>query len=402
MFLDLFYGLRDEGVPVAVQEWQMFMTSLEKGLHDSNLLAFYNIAKATLIKSETYYDAFDRVFARVFHGVEGELSANDELNEWLSDPKNFDELTEEQRKMIEELDADELMRRYLETLEEQDERHDGGGRWVGTGGHSPFGNGGKHPTGIRVGGKSKNQSAMKVAEDRRFQEYRTDHTLDIRNVRLALKRLRHLTREGPSDELDLDETVDETCRNAGEIEFVYRADRRNNVRLLLLMDVGGTMEPYYEPVSRLLTALHEERGLREFKSYYFHNCVYEKLGTNADLYVKDAIPTGDILRRFDERWKVLIVGDAAMHPAELMNPRGNINPRFESETRGIDWLMRIREHFDRCVWLNPDPPSDWNHTRTTKVIGEIFPMYALSLDGIQDAVTSLVGARPSAPGITRH
>ncbi len=402
MFLDLFYGLRDEGVPVAVQEWQMFMTSLEKGLHDSNLLAFYNIAKATLIKSETYYDAFDRVFARVFHGVEGELSANDELNEWLSDPKNFDGLTEEQRKMIEELDADELMRRYLETLEEQDERHDGGGRWVGTGGHSPFGNGGEHPTGIRVGGKSKNQSAMKVAEDRRFQEYRTDHTLDIRNVRLALKRLRHLTREGPSDELDLDETVDETCRNAGEIEFVYRADRRNNVRLLLLMDVGGTMEPYYEPVSRLLTALHEERGLREFKSYYFHNCVYEKLGTNADLYVKDAIPTGDILRRFDERWKVLIVGDAAMHPAELMNPRGNINPRFESETRGIDWLMRIREHFDRCVWLNPDPPSDWNHTRTTKVIGEIFPMYALSLDGIQDAVTSLVGARPSAPGITRH
>jgi hypothetical protein len=380
----------------------MFMTSLEKGLHDSNLLAFYNIAKATLIKSETYYDAFDRVFARVFHGVEGELSANDELNEWLSDPKNFDELTEEQRKMIEELDADELMRRYLETLEEQDERHDGGGRWVGTGGHSPFGNGGQHPTGIRVGGKSKNQSAMKVAEDRRFQEYRTDHTLDIRNVRLALKRLRHLTREGPSDELDLDETVDETCRNAGEIEFVYRADRRNNVRLLLLMDVGGTMEPYYEPVSRLLTALHEERGLREFKSYYFHNCVYERLGTNADLYVKDAIPTGDILRRFDERWKVLIVGDAAMHPAELMNPRGNINPRFESETRGIDWLMRIREHFDRCVWLNPDPPSDWDHTRTTKVIGEIFPMYALSLDGIQDAVTSLIGARPSSPGITRH
>ena len=402
MFLDLFYGLRDEGVPVAVQEWQMFMTSLEKGLHDSNLLAFYNIAKATLIKSETYYDAFDRVFARVFHGVEGELSANDELNEWLSDPKDFDGLTDEQRKMIEELDADELMRRYLETLEEQDERHDGGGRWVGTGGHSPFGNGGQHPTGIRVGGKSKNQSAMKVAEDRRFQEYRTDHTLDIRNVRLALKRLRHLTREGPSDELDLDETVDETCRNAGEIEFVYRADRRNNVRLLLLMDVGGTMEPYYEPVSRLLTALHEERGLREFKSYYFHNCVYERLGTNADLYVKDAIPTGDILRRFDERWKVLIVGDAAMHPAELMNPRGNINPRFESETRGIDWLMRIREHFDRCVWLNPDPPSDWDHTRTTKVIGEIFPMYALSLDGIQDAVTSLIGARPSSPGINRH
>ena len=402
MFLDLFYGLRDEGVPVAVQEWQMFITSLEKGLHDSNLFAFYNIAKATLIKSETYYDAFDRVFARVFQGVEGELSASDELSEWLSDPKNFDGLTEEQRKMIEQLDADELMRRYLETLEEQDERHDGGGRWVGTGGHSPFGNGGEHPTGIRVGGQSQNRSAMKVAEDRRFEEYRTDHTLDIRNVRLALKRLRHLTREGPNDELDIDETVDETCRNAGEIELIYQSERRNNVRLLLLMDVGGTMEPYYEPVSRLLTALHEERGLRDFRSFYFHNCVYERLGTNADLYVKDAIPTGDLLRRFDERWKVLIVGDAAMHPAELMNPRGNINPRFESDTRGIDWLMRIQDHFNRVVWLNPDPPSDWQYTRTTEVIGQIFPMYPLSLDGIQDAVTSLVGARPSAAGITRH
>lgn len=402
MFLDLFYGLRDEGVPVAIQEWQMFITSLEKGLHDSNLFAFYNVAKATLIKSETYYDAFDRVFARVFQGVEGELSASDELSEWLSDPKNFDGLTDEQRKMLEQLDADELMRRYLETLEEQDERHDGGGRWVGTGGHSPFGNGGEHPTGIRVGGQSQNRSAMKVAEDRRFEEYRTDHTLDIRNVRMALKRLRHLTREGPDDELDIDETVDETCRNAGEIELIYRSERRNNVRLLLLMDVGGTMEPYYEPVSRLLTALHEERGLRDFKPFYFHNCVYERLGTNADLYVKDAIPTGDLLRRFDERWKVLIVGDAAMHPAELMNPRGNINPRFESDTRGIDWLMRIQEHFNRVVWLNPDPPSDWQYTRTTQVIGQIFPMYPLSLDGIQDAVTSLVGARPSAAGITRH
>jgi len=402
MFLDFFYGLRDEGIPVAMQEWQMFMTVLERGMHDTSLLSFYNLARATLVKSETYFDAFDRVFAKVFHGVEGELSVSDELMEWLNDPKNFQELTEEQRKMMEELDADELMRRFLETLAEQDERHDGGGRWIGTGGHSPFGHGGEHPTGMRVGGKSQNRSAMKVAEDRRFQEYRTDVTLDIRNVKVALKRLRHLTREGPNEELDLDETVDETCKNAGEIELVYRSERRNNVRLLLLMDVGGTMDPYYEPVSRLLTALHEERGLRDFRAFYFHNCIYERLGTTADLYVKDAVPTGDLLRRFDERWKVLIVGDAAMHPAELMNPRGNINPRFESESRGIDWLLKIRQHFERVVWLNPDPPKDWEYTRTTQVIKDIFPMLPLSLDGIQDAVTTLVGARPSAPGITRH
>ena len=402
MFLDFFYEMREEGIPVAMQEWQMFMTVLERGLHDSSLMSFYNLAKSTLVKSETYFDAFDRVFAKVFQGVEGELAVSDELEEWLKNPENFKDLTDEQRAMLEELDANELMRKFLETLAEQDERHDGGGRWVGTGGHSPFGHGGEHPTGIRVGGESQNRSAMKVAEDRRFQDYRTDVTLDVRNVKVALKRLRHLTREGTDDELDLDETVDETCRNAGEIELIYRAERRNNVRLLLLMDVGGTMDPYYEPVSRLLTALHEERGLRDFRPYYFHNCIYERVGTTADLYMKDAIPTGDLLRRYDERWKVLIVGDAAMHPAELMNPRGNINPRHESETRGIDWLMKFREHFERIVWMNPDPQSDWEYTRTTQVIRSIFPMLPLSLDGIQDAVTMLVGARPSAPGVTRH
>jgi uncharacterized protein with von Willebrand factor type A (vWA) domain len=402
VFLDLFYGLREEGVPVSIQEWQMLMTALEKGLHGSSLLSFYHVSRATLIKSETYFDAFDRVFARVFEGVEGEISLEDEVMEWLNDPKNFEELTDEQREMLERLASDELLQKFLETLAEQDERHDGGGKWVGTGGRSPFGHGGEHPTGIRVGGQSQNRSAMKVAEDRRFKDYRTDLTLDTRNIKSALRRLRHLTRQGPDDELDIDDTVDETCKNAGEIELIYRAERRNNVRLLLLMDVGGTMDPYYEPVSRLLTALHEERGLRDFKAYYFHNCIYERLGTTADLYMKDAIPTGDVLRRLDERWKVVIVGDAAMHPAELMNPRGNINPRFEADTRGIDWLMRVQDHFERCVWLNPDPPKDWDYTRTTKVIKDLFPMYPLSLDGIQDAVTTLIGSRPSAPNIVRH
>ena len=164
MFLDLFYGLRDEGVPVSIQEWQTLMTALEKGLHGSNLLSFYHISRATLIKSETYFDSFDRVFARVFHGVEGELTLSQELDEWLNDPKKFDGLTDEQREALQHLDADELMRQFLERLEEQDDRHDGGGKWVGTGGHSPFGHGGEHPTGIRVGGESKSRSAMTSAK----------------------------------------------------------------------------------------------------------------------------------------------------------------------------------------------------------------------------------------------
>ncbi len=397
MFLDLFYGLRESGVPVGMQEWMMLVEALKKNLHGSNLMSFYNISRSCLVKSEAYFDAFDRVFARTFHGVEGELSASEELLDWLNDPKNFDGLTDEQRAALEHLDADELMRRYWETLEEQDERHDGGGRWVGTGGHSPFGHGGEHPTGIRVGGQSQRRSAMKVAEDRRFRDYRTDATLDIRATKLALKKLRNLTRQGPSDELDLDESIDETCRNGGEIELVFRPERINNVRLLLFMDVGGTMDPYYEPVSRLLTALHEERGLRDFKAYYFHNCIYEMVGTTADLYRKDAVPTADVLRRLDERWKCLIVGDGAMHPAELMQERGNINPRYESDTRGIDWLWRIAKHFNRSVWLNPDPKQVWDTNQTTRAISTLFPMYPLTVDGIADAVGSLVGAKPQGP-----
>jgi uncharacterized protein with von Willebrand factor type A (vWA) domain len=393
MFLDLFYGLRDEGVPVALQEWMAFLEALGKGLHNSNLLRFYHLARACLVKSETYFDAFDRVFARVFQGVEGSLDIADEVLEWLRDPKNFRELTPEELAELERLSSDELMQRFLETLAEQTERHDGGGRWIGTGGRSPFGHGGQHPTGIRVGGQGGRRSAMKVAGERRFRDYRTDVALDARNLRFALKRLRQLTRTGLATELDLDETIDETCRNAGEIDLVFRPPRKNDVRLLLLMDVGGTMDPYYDPMSQLLTALHEERGLCELVPYYFHNCIYDHVYTRARLLRADAMPTGDILRRLDERWKVLIVGDAAMHPAELLEPHGGINPHNTSPTPGVVWLQRIAGHFERTVWVNPDDRDLWDHSHTARLIRRLFPMFHLSIDGLGDAVQALVGAR---------
>jgi hypothetical protein len=395
MFLDLFYGLRDEGVPVAVQEWQAFLTALEQGLHGSDLLRFYHLGRACLVKSETYFDAYDRVFARVFQGVEGEFGdeVTDRLLEWLRQAKDLPQLTPEQLAELERLTSDELMRRFLETLGEQTDRHDGGNRWVGTGGRSPFGNTGTHPTGIRVGGQSRSRSAMKVAEERRFADYRTDRTLDIRQMRVALRRLRQLTRTGLASELDLDETVDETCRNAGEIELVFRPPRKNEVRLLLLMDVGGTMDPYVEPMSQMLTALHEERGLRAFEPYYFHNCVYEQVYTRARMLRSDAVPTADLLRRLDERWKVVLVGDAIMNPAELLQPHGNIDPRRHSETPGITWLHRIVQHFERAVWVNPEPPTEWDYVQTTKVIRRLFPMFPLTIDGITEAVQALVGAR---------
>lgn len=393
VFLDLFYGLRDEGVPVAIQEWMTLMEALSRGLHGSSLLRFYHLARACLVKSEAFYDAFDRVFARVFHGVEGAFDVTDEVLEWLRDPKNLPELTPEQRAALERLSGDELLRRFLETLAEQTERHDGGGRFIGTGGHSPFGHGGEHPTGIRVGGPGRNRSAMKVAEARHFRDYRTDLTLDIRQLKVALRRLRQLTRRGPATELDLDGTIDETCRNAGEIELVFRPERRNDVRLLLLMDVGGTMDPYYEPVSRLLTALHEVRGLRDFRAYYFHNCVYDEVYAEASLRRSEAVPTAELLRRLPEHFKVMFVGDAAMHPAELLEPHGGIDPTRTTETPGIAWLHRIRDHFERAVWLNPDDPEVWDHTHTTRLIRRLFPMYHLSVEGLAEAVGALVGAR---------
>jgi uncharacterized protein with von Willebrand factor type A (vWA) domain len=394
MFLDLFYGLRDEGVPLAIQEWQTFLRALEEGLHNSSLLGFYHLGRACLIKSETYFDAYDRVFARVFKGVEGALGdeVTEKVLEWLRDPKNFPNLTPEQLAQLERLGSDELMRRFLETLQKQSERHDGGDRWIGTGGRSPFGHGGQHPTGIRVGGPARGRSAMKVAEERRFKDYRTDMALDVRQIRVALRRLRQLTRSGEATELDIDETIDETCRNAGEIEMVFRPPRRNDVRLLLFMDVGGTMDPYYEPVSQLLTALHEDRGLREFQPYYFHNCVYDHVYTGARMLRADAVPTGDILRRLDSRWKAAIVGDAAMHPAELLEPFGNIDPRRTSATAGIVWLQRIAAHFDRSVWLNPEGTAYWE-ADTCRLIRRLYPMFHLSTDGLTAAMHALVGAR---------
>jgi uncharacterized protein with von Willebrand factor type A (vWA) domain len=393
MFLDFFYGLRDEGVPVGTQEWLALIEAMEKGLHGSSLTRFYNLSRACLVKHEAYFDAFDRVFARIFKGVEGSLDhVTEELLEWLADPANMPELTEEQLAELERLSNDELMRRFLETLAEQTERHDGGGRWVGTGGKSPYGNNGVHPTGIRVGGPGRNRSAMKVAEERRFRDYRTDVSLDVRQMKVALKRLRQLTRTGVATELDIDETIDETCRNAGEIEMVFRAPRRNDVRLLLMMDVGGTMTPYYEPVSRLLTALFEERGLRALETYYFHNTVYDKVFSSARMTRDTEVPLADILRRLDSRWKLIFVGDAAMHPAELLEAHGNIDPRRTSPTASIAWMQRIADHFDRSVWLNPEEQRYWDHTHTNRVLRRLFPMFELSVDGVTEAVKALVGA----------
>ncbi|MGB0618517.1 MAG: vWA domain-containing protein [Myxococcota bacterium] len=407
VFLDFFYTLRSAGLKSTLQEWRMLLTCLEKGLHKSTVEGFYHVARACLVKSESDFDTFDLVFADYFEGIEGAIELSPELLDWLANPKPAEELTPEELAALEHLDIEELMKKFQETLAEQEERHDGGSKWVGTGGKSPYGHGGTHPTGIRVGGGPGKRSAMKVYEDRQFSDYRTDVALDTRNVKLALRRLRQLTRTDGPEELDIDGTIDKTCKEAGEIELVFRPKRKNDVRLLLLMDVGGTMDPYFEPVSRLLTALHEERGLRDFQAYYFHNCVYERVYTSGRLLRSESMMTADLLRTYGERWKLMVVGDAAMHPSELNSARGNINFRNETETSGVSWLDRLQRHFDRSVWLNPDRPVEWAMSSTCRQISGMFPMYHLSVNGLEDGVKGLVGARPAtirpimAPGSSR-
>jgi uncharacterized protein with von Willebrand factor type A (vWA) domain len=392
MFLDFFYALREEGIPVTVQEWQTLLTALDRGLHGQSLDRFYGIARACLVKTEARYDAFDRAFLRVFQGVEGALPIADELLEWLKDPKNLPELTAEQLAALQELSSTELMERLARTLEEQKERHDGGNRWIGTGGSSPHGHGGQHPTGIRVGGQAGRRSAMKVAEKRQYLGYRTDITLDTRQMKVALRRLRQLTRVGTATELDLDGTIDATCKNAGEIELQFRPPRRNEVRLLLLLDVGGTMDPYAHLVGQLLSALKQGHALKDFRFYYFHNCIYDRVYTHPWLRRQDAVSLAQLFTELDGRWKVMVVGDAAMHPGELLQSFGNIDHSDAVESTGLDCLHRLRQRYERIAWLNPDPPNSWGN-RTVQVIGRIFPMYHLSVQGLEDAVKLLIGAR---------
>jgi uncharacterized protein with von Willebrand factor type A (vWA) domain len=396
MLLDFLYQLRDCKVPVGLQEWMALMEALAKGLHESSLTGFYHLARAILVHSEAHFDAYDQAFAACFHGVEVDaLQLTDELEKWLADPAMLRYLSEEQRAALEHLDIDELRRQLQERLREQQERHQGGSKWIGTGGTSPFGHGGYHPTGVRIGGSAGGRSAAQVAAERRYRGYRHDLILDVRQIKLALLKLRELRREGSVDELDLDATIDETCKNAGELEIVMRPPRRNNVRVLLLMDVGGSMDPHARTVSQLFSAAKQTKHFRSFEAFYFHNCVYEKV--YKDAWFRESIPIAELIATYNKQYKLVMVGDAMMHPLELLDAGGAINYWYYNQTPGITWLRRLADHYERRVWLNPEPARYWRHI-TVNAIRGLFPMYELTLEGLQDAVAALVrGKRPPPP-----
>ncbi len=383
MFIDFFFELRRNKVPVATQEWLSLMQGLALGLHDSSLDGFYHLARALCVKDVAHYDAFDAAFLKVFQGIEREsLLITEELLGWLADPKH---LTEEERQMLQNLRLEELRDLYRKRLEEQRGRHDGGNRWIGTGGTSPFGRGGRHPTGLGMGGGGR--SALAVAAERRFREYRRDVILDVRRIDLALRLLRDLGREGAPSELDLDETIDRTAKNAGELDVVMHPPRRNRAKVLLLMDVGGSMDPYAHLVSQLFTAASRTGRFARFRAYYFHNCVYESVYEDARFYKPLAV--ADLLAESDRSEKLVVVGDASMHPAELMEAAGSLYFYTRNPTAGIEWMRRLSEFFRKNAWLNPEPEEYWGQT-TIQILARLFAMYPLTIQGIDASVKHLI------------
>lgn len=387
MFINFYYLLRKHKLPVSIQEWMVLMQALKKGLMDSNLNRFYSLSRAILVKDEAYFDLYDQVFLYFFKGSLEPTPLDDQIQEWLKSTPLERFFSKEELEKLKALSLDELHRLFEERLKEQKEAHQGGSRWIGTGGTSPFGHSGYHPTGIRIGGAARNRSAVKIASERRFRNYRHDLTLDTRQIKVALKELRELRRFGPFDELDLTNTIDQSCKNAGDIELVFRASRKNQTKVLLMMDVGGTMDPYAGLVSQLFSATHSSTHFKDFKFYYFHNCVYSKV--YKDMERQEAIPTGDLFRHYNPDYKLILIGDAWMSPYELLSANGAIDFWSHESTPGYVWLKRLKEHFTKSIWLNPEKQDYWQ-SETIAAIRNIFPMFSLTLEGLQDGIERLI------------
>jgi uncharacterized protein len=391
MFIPFLYVLREHGVPVGAQEALNLAQAMARGLHQNSLDEFYHLARCLTVHRESHLDAFDAAFYAHFHGVQWQsLQLQSELLDWLEDPKQAQDL----EGLLAGLDPEELRRQFEERLQEQTERHDGGSKWIGTGGRSPFGHSGAKQPGIRVGGKSRHRSAIHVAGERRFANYRNDRQLDVRQYGVALRKLRSFARDGNDLELDVEDTIEATAQNAGELELVLKAPRRPNTRVILMMDVGGSMDSHIYEVERLFSAAAASTHFKEFRSYYFHNCIYDKLFLNADFTA--SISLKDFLRGLNKTYRLVMIGDAAMAPYELFNPKGQYFFRENKGAKaGWESMVELAAFFERAIWLNPEDPKYWQGIGSTReAIARIFPMYPLTVDGLDEAIKVLNGKRP--------
>jgi uncharacterized protein with von Willebrand factor type A (vWA) domain len=400
MFLDFFYTLRAAKIPVSVGEYLTLLEALKKGVIGprsqltggssdvSSINDFYFLARTALVKDEKHYDKFDRAFAAYFQGIEKAADFSREIPaEWLK--KNLEKfLTPEEQARLKALGWDELMETLKKRLEEQKDRHEGGNKWIGTGGTSPFGAYGHNPQGIRIGqDKSRTRSAVKVWDQRAYQDYDDTQQLGTRNIKVALRRLRKFAREGHDDELDLEATIRSTAANAGMLDIKMRPERHNNVKVLLLMDVGGTMDDHIQRVEELFSAAKTEFKHLEF--YYFHNCVYEFMWKNNRRRFAEKFDTWDIIRKYNKDYKLIFVGDATMSPYEILQPGGSVE--YNNEEAGAEWLQRLMNAFPKFAWINPEPQGVWQYRQSIAVIQQLVQnkMYPLTLQGLEEAMRHL-------------
>ncbi len=390
MLLPFFTALRDAKVPVSMKEWLHLMEAMDRDIAGRKVDDFYHLSRAVLVKDEKHYDRFDQVFGKVFAGIEsvgaGEEPSLDVPEDWLK-LLNEKFLTDEEKAEIEALGGfDKLMETLKQRLEEQKGRHEGGNKWVGTGGTSPFGHGGYNPEGVRVGGPGKQGRAVKVWEKREYRNLDDQVELGTRNIKVALRRLRRFARQGAPDELDMDATIDGTARQ-GWLDIHMRPERRNTIKVLLFLDIGGSMDAHVKMCEELFSAAKTEFKHLEF--FYFHNCLYEGVWKDNRRRHNEKIPTWDVLNKYPGDWRAIFVGDATMSPYEVTMPGGSVE--HWNEEAGAVWMKRATQQWDKVAWLNPSPERYWNYSASVGMVRELVDerMYPLTLDGLEKAMRAL-------------
>lgn len=397
MFINFFYGLKEAGLKVTLSEWLNLQDALERGLCNSSLTEFYYLARMILVKSETDYDKFDMVFEAVFKAASMETEVSKNMLKWLDKPEMNELLNEMDKQWLNKLedtkvDKDEVEEKFKQRLRDQDSEHNGGSHWIGTMGKTSYGNTGGNVGGVRVGGATGYQSAFQVIGARKYRDFRDDRVMDNRQFQQALRRLRQFSArlDIPKTELDLRQTVDETCNHGGMLHIVMEKPRKNSVKLLLLMDSGGTMIPYTQLLNDLFQSVTKTNHFKEVKVYFFHNCIYSKLYKTPECENGDWIDTEWMFRNLDSDYKVIVVGDAAMAPEELYSDSGNYRGP-NGGLSGLEWLKLLKSHYKKIVWLNPKMApghAPWREAET--VIKEMFPMYKLTVDGLNQAMVKLM------------
>jgi hypothetical protein len=387
MFVSFFHSLKRRGVPVTFNEWMVLQNALSENLADSSLTRFYYLARAILVKSEGHFDKYDQAFLECFGHIESDDELIRTIEERLLRVPPL-ELSEEEKRLVERLSLEEVRSRFQDQLKNQDdELHIGGNKAIGIRGRSTHGAWGYNPAGVRIGQhESRMRSAIQIAERRSFQNYRDDMTLDTRSIKTALSYIRQVVREGLKDSLDVDGTIDATCRNAGELEFIWERARKKRIKLMLMMDAGGTMTPHADLVSHLFSAAKDI--VKDLQFYYFHNCIYQELYT--DIWQMKSVSTRKVLDQADPNYKVILVGDAYMAPSELLSPNGAIDYWYRNDRPGIEWLNDIRKRFRKAIWLNPEPEQWWSSVPSTRIIRKTFPMYELTLSGMRAGARALI------------